>query len=290
MNTQTFVRSGRRAVSVATRQAGVSCTATRSIISATSSASTNTSVSAQGAARTFSTEANSSFSTAAKSENLTWESHIEPTKCGLYVDHALPPNFSKILIANRGEIACRVIRTCRELGIKTVAVYSDADANAMFVKMADEAYNVGPAASAQSYLRGDYIIEIAKKVGAQAIHPGYGFLSENEFFAKACFDAGVEFIGPPVPAIHAMGSKSASKNIMNAAGVRCVPGYHGDDQSDETLFKEAANTGYPIMLKAVLGGGGKGMRIVWKPEEFKVRSNYNHNGRLGLMYSNIPRF
>lgn len=272
MNTQTIVRGGRRAVINTTRQVGATTTVTNSNISTSASFATTTIASIQKSQSCgFSTQANATFNTEAKSETLTWDSDIQPTSCGLYVDRALPSNFSKILIANRGEIACRVIRTCRELGIKTVAVYSDADANAMFVKMADEAYNVGPAASAQSYLRGDYIIEIAKKVGAQAIHPGYGFLSENEFFAKACFDAGVEFIGPPVPAIHAMGSKSASKNIMNAAGVRCVPGYHGEDQTDETLIKEAEKTGYPIMLKAVLGGGGKGMRIVWKPEEFKVR-------------------
>jgi len=167
------------------------------------------------------------------------------------------PSFN--LVANRGEIACRVIRTCKELGVKTVAVFSDADANSMFVKMADEAYNIGPAPSALSYLRGDYLIELAKKHGAQAIHPGYGFLSENAGFAKACFDSGIEFIGPPVPAITAMGSKSASKHIMLNAGVPCVPGYHGDNQDTAFLAAEAAKTGYPIMLKAVLGGGGKGM-------------------------------
>jgi 3-methylcrotonyl-CoA carboxylase alpha subunit len=199
---------------------------------------------------------------------MVWASKIERTECGLYVDKGLPRNFDKILIANRGEIACRVIRTCKQLGIKTVAVYSDADANSMFVKMADEAHHIGPAPSAMSYLRGDYLIELAKEHGAQAIHPGYGFLSENAGFAKACFEAGVEFIGPPVPAITAMGSKSASKAIMLAANVPCVPGYHGDDQDNALLAAEAAKTGYPIMLKAVSGGGGKGMRIVWKPEEF----------------------
>ncbi len=208
------------------------------------------------------------FSTAPKDANLTWPSQIERTACGLYVDKALPRTFDKILIANRGEIACRVIRTCKALGIKTVAVFSDADAGSMFVQMADEAYNIGPAPSAQSYLRGDYIIELARSVGAQAIHPGYGFLSENAGFAEACFAAGVEFIGPPVPAITAMGSKSASKEIMLAAGVPCVPGYHGAEQSVEHLAAEAQKTGYPIMLKAVLGGGGKGMRIVRRPEDF----------------------
>jgi len=206
--------------------------------------------------------------TAPKQGDFDWQPNIVRSDCGLYVDYSLPRTFDKILIANRGEIACRVIRTCKLLGIKTVAVYSQADANALFVKLADEAYCIGPAASAQSYLRGDYIIELAKKVGAQAIHPGYGFLSENAEFAKACFAAGVEFIGPPVAAITDMGSKSASKIIMLNAGVPCVPGYHGEDQSDETLFREAEKTGYPIMLKAVSGGGGKGMRIVWKPEDF----------------------
>lgn len=217
--------------------------------------------------RTFATSTD--ISTVAKPDEITWTSDIQRTSCGLYVDKGLPQTFKKILIANRGEIACRVIRTCRELGIKTVAVFSDADANSMFVKMADEAYNIGPAASAQSYLRGDYIIQLAKQCGAQAIHPGYGFLSENAEFAKNCFESGIEFMGPPVPAITAMGSKSASKNIMNAAGVRCVPGYHGEDQTNETLFKEATKTGYPIMLKAVSGGGGKGMRIVRGPEDFQ---------------------
>ncbi len=234
----------------------------------TASTASRTGVSSS-AAPTVQQSREMSVSTAAKTGHFEWKSDIHRTNCGLYVDRALPQTFNKILIANRGEIACRVIRTCKQLGIKTVAVYSDADANALFVKMADEAYNIGPAASAQSYLRGDYLIELAKKVGAEAIHPGYGFLSENAGFAEACFKAGVEFIGPPVPAITAMGSKSASKNIMNAAGVRCVPGYHGTDQSNERLFKEAEKTGYPIMLKAVSGGGGKGMRIVWKPEEFE---------------------
>ncbi len=176
--------------------------------------------------------------------------------------------FRKILIANRGEIACRVIDTAHKLGIRCVAVYSEADANARHVRMADEAYLLGPAPSKDSYLRSDKIIDIAKQSGAEAIHPGYGFLSENEDFAKACSDAGVVFIGPPVGAITAMGSKSAAKKIMADAGVPLVPGYHGDDQSDDLLAKESANIGYPQLLKAAYGGGGKGMRVVWTKEEF----------------------
>ncbi|RHY49598.1 hypothetical protein DYB30_001231, partial [Aphanomyces astaci] len=179
------------------------------------------------------------------------------------------PMFSKILIANRGEIACRVQRTAKKLGVRTVAVYSDADANAQHVKMADEAYRLGPPPAAESYLLFDEILRIAKESGAQAIHPGYGFLSENAAFAKACATAGVEFIGPPVAAIEAMGSKSASKDIMIAAGVPVTPGYHGDDQSFERIKAESAKIGYPVLLKAVLGGGGKGMRIVDREEDLK---------------------
>ena len=170
--------------------------------------------------------------------------------------------FDKILIANRGEIACRVMRTARRLGIRTVAVYSEADANAMHVAMADEAVLIGPAAAAESYLRGDVILEAAKRTGAQAIHPGYGFLSENAGFAQGCAKAGVVFIGPPVGAIHAMGSKAESKRLMEAAGVPLVPGYHGKGQSPEELTREAALIGYPVLVKASAGGGGKGMRVV----------------------------
>jgi len=176
--------------------------------------------------------------------------------------------FDKILIANRGEIACRVIKTAHQLGIRCVAVYSEADANARHVQMADEAYLLGPAPSKESYLRADKILEIAKKSGAQAVHPGYGFLSENEGFAEACAKAGVVFIGPPVPAIAAMGSKSAAKEIMSKAGVPLVPGYHGDNQDEAFLAAEAEKVGYPLLLKAAYGGGGKGMKVVWQTSEF----------------------
>ncbi|WP_173985394.1 acetyl/propionyl/methylcrotonyl-CoA carboxylase subunit alpha [Magnetospirillum sp. SS-4] len=170
--------------------------------------------------------------------------------------------FDKILIANRGEIACRVIRTCRRLGIRTVAVYSEADANARHVAMADEAFLIGPAPAAESYLRTDAILDAIARSGAQAVHPGYGFLSENAGFAEACARVGVVFIGPPADAIRAMGSKSDSKRLMEAAGVPLVPGYHGKGQSVAELTKEAARIGYPVLVKASAGGGGKGMRVV----------------------------
>ncbi|SUX56291.1 acetyl-CoA carboxylase biotin carboxylase subunit [Chromobacterium vaccinii] len=176
--------------------------------------------------------------------------------------------FNKILIANRGEIACRVIKTARALGIATVAVYSDADADARFVKLADEAYRLGPAPAAESYLRADLILAIARQSGAQAVHPGYGFLSENEDFAAACEAAGIAFIGPPASAIAAMGSKSAAKALMEKAGVPLVPGYHGDDQDPAKLQQQADAIGYPVLIKASAGGGGKGMRIVEKSEDF----------------------
>ncbi|MEP5567410.1 MAG: acetyl/propionyl/methylcrotonyl-CoA carboxylase subunit alpha [Halioglobus sp.] len=177
-------------------------------------------------------------------------------------------HFDKILIANRGEIACRVIRTARALGIRTVAVYSDADKNALHVSMADEAVNIGAAQSRESYLVYERVIEAAVKTGAQAIHPGYGFLSENAEFCEACKANDIVFIGPPVGAIQSMGSKSAAKQIMGAAGVPLVPGYHGDDQNRDVLKQASDDMGYPVLLKAVAGGGGKGMRQVWKPEEF----------------------
>ncbi|MEX3917238.1 acetyl-CoA carboxylase biotin carboxylase subunit [Paraburkholderia sp. BR10872] len=176
--------------------------------------------------------------------------------------------FNKILIANRGEIACRVAATCRRLGVKSVAVYSDADANAKHVAACDEAVHIGEAAAAQSYLRYERIIEAARATGAQAIHPGYGFLSENEDFARACQAAGIVFIGPPVEAIAAMGSKAAAKALMHAAAVPLVPGYHGDEQAPALLQREADAMGYPVLLKASAGGGGKGMRVVERSEDF----------------------
>jgi 3-methylcrotonyl-CoA carboxylase alpha subunit len=176
--------------------------------------------------------------------------------------------FAKLLIANRGEIACRVIRTARRLGIATVAVYSAADAQAQHVLQADEGYCIGPAAVKESYLRGERILDAARCSGAQAIHPGYGFLSENDDFAQACADAGVVFVGPPPAAIRAMGLKSASKALMEQAGVPLVPGYHGDNQDPDYLHGEADRIGYPLLIKASAGGGGKGMRIVETSAEF----------------------
>ncbi|XP_059049285.1 methylcrotonoyl-CoA carboxylase subunit alpha, mitochondrial [Achroia grisella] len=175
---------------------------------------------------------------------------------------------SKVLIANRGEIACRVMRTAKKLGIRTVAVYSDADKNAMHVEMADEAYHIGPPPSAQSYLNAAKILDVAKKSNSQAIHPGYGFLSENVEFCEKCTNEGVIFIGPPPSAIRDMGIKSTSKAIMSSAGVPIVRGYHGEDQSIERLQAEAQKVGFPLMIKAVRGGGGKGMRIAMTEEEF----------------------
>lgn len=174
----------------------------------------------------------------------------------------------KLLIANRGEIACRIIRTARELGIRTVAVYSDADRHAQHVQLADESIYIGPAPSAESYLVIDKIIAAAQQTGADAIHPGYGFLSENEDFADACARHQIIFVGPPTSAIAAMGSKSAAKAIMEEAGVPLVPGYHGADQSPARLRQAAEEIGYPVMLKAAYGGGGKGMRIIASAAEF----------------------
>jgi 3-methylcrotonyl-CoA carboxylase alpha subunit len=172
------------------------------------------------------------------------------------------------LIANRGEIACRVIKTARKMGVRTVAVYSDADKDSMHVSMADEAVHIGGSPSRESYLLGDRVLQAAIQTGAQAIHPGYGFLSENAEFCKACAKENIVFIGPPVPAIEAMGSKSAAKNIMADANVPLVPGYHGADQSRDILKKASDDMGYPVLLKAVAGGGGKGMRQVWSEGEF----------------------
>ena len=176
--------------------------------------------------------------------------------------------FNKILIANRGEIACRVIRTCRALGIRTVAVYSEADADAQHVRQADEAYCIGGPRPADSYLRGDAIIEVARKAGAQAIHPGYGFLSENADFADASESAGIVFIGPKAASMRRMGSKAGAKELMQTAGVPVVPGYTGENQDPAHLQAEADRIGYPLMIKAAHGGGGKGMRIVREAGEF----------------------
>jgi 3-methylcrotonyl-CoA carboxylase alpha subunit len=176
--------------------------------------------------------------------------------------------FDKILIANRGEIACRVIRTCRALGIRTVAVYSEADADAQHVRQADEAYCIGGPRPQESYLRGDAILDVAVRTGAQAIHPGYGFLSENADFADAVEAAGLVFIGPPASSMRKMGSKAGAKELMAAANVPVVPGYTGEDQSPDLLQREADRIGYPLMIKAAHGGGGKGMRIVRTSGEF----------------------
>jgi len=176
--------------------------------------------------------------------------------------------FDKILIANRGEIACRVMRTARRMGIRTVAVYSEADARALHVAMADEAYCIGPPPAKESYLRGDAILAVAKQSGAQAIHPGYGFLSENDAFAEACEQARIAFIGPPPAAIRAMGSKSAAKAIMQKAKVPLVRGYHGEKQDPAYLQSQADKIGYPLLIKASAGGGGKGMRIVEATGDF----------------------
>ena len=178
--------------------------------------------------------------------------------------------FQKILIANRGEIACRVITTARKLGVRTVAVYSDADASALHVQMADQAVRIGPAPVADSYLRGDVIIAAALETGAKAVHPGYGFLSENPDFVDAVTSAGLVFIGPRAGAIRAMGLKDAAKALMQKAGVPVVPGYHGADQDPDLLAREAGKIGYPVLIKARAGGGGKGMRLVEGPQHFRA--------------------
>lgn len=175
---------------------------------------------------------------------------------------------NKILIANRGEIACRIIRTAKKLGVKTVAVYSEADRNSMHVEQADEAYYIGLSQSNQSYLRQDKIISVVKQAKCQAVHPGYGFLSENTEFAELCQRENIIFIGPPASAIRDMGIKNTSKTIMMEAGVPIIEGYHGKDQTNETLFIEARKIGFPLMIKAVRGGGGKGMRIALKESDF----------------------
>ena len=176
--------------------------------------------------------------------------------------------FRKILIANRGEIACRVIIAARAMGIRTVAVYSDADREARHVSLADEARRIGPPEARASYLNMEAILAAAGESGAEAIHPGYGFLSENGEFATACVKAGIVFIGPTPQAIAAMGDKSAAKRLMEKAGVPLVPGYHGENQDPAFLQKEADKIGYPVLIKASAGGGGKGMRIVRETKAF----------------------
>ncbi|KAM4772492.1 methylcrotonoyl-CoA carboxylase subunit alpha, mitochondrial [Rhinophrynus dorsalis] len=204
----------------------------------------------------------------------------------------------KVLIANRGEIACRVMRTAKKMGVKSVAVYSEADRNSMHVSLADEAYLIGPAASQQSYLAMDKILQVARQSRAQAIHPGYGFLSENTEFAELCKKENVIFIGPPSSAIRDMGIKSTSKAIMSAAGVPIIEGYHGDDQSDQHLQEQARRIGYPVMIKAVRGGGGKGMRIARSEEEFleqlesarrEARKSFNDDVMLIEKFVDNPR-
>jgi 3-methylcrotonyl-CoA carboxylase alpha subunit len=206
--------------------------------------------------------------------------------------------FTKILIANRGEIACRVAATARRLGVKTVAVYSDADASAKHVAACDESVHLGGSAPKDSYLCWERIIEAAKATNAQAVHPGYGFLSENEEFAQACAAAGLVFIGPPASAIQAMGLKAESKRLMEKAGVPLVPGYHGADQDVELLQREANRIGYPVLIKASAGGGGKGMRAVEKAEDFaaalascqrEARNSFGDEAVLVEKYVQRPR-
>src|SRR5512146_2831211 len=206
--------------------------------------------------------------------------------------------FASVLIANRGEIACRVIRTARRLGLRTIAVYSEADARALHVRMADEAHAIGPAPASQSYLVAEKIVAAAKAAGADCIHPGYGFLSENAAFAEACRAAGVVFVGPPPDAIRAMGLKDRAKALMEKAGVPVVPGYHGDKQDAEFLKRKAYEIGYPVLIKAVAGGGGKGMRKVERHADFdaaleaaqrEARSAFGDAHVLIEKYVNAPR-
>ncbi len=206
--------------------------------------------------------------------------------------------FQKVLIANRGEIACRIMETARKLGVETVAVYSDADAGARHVVLADQGVHIGGSAPADSYLRGDVIIQAALDTGAQAIHPGYGFLSENPEFVQAVEAAGLVFIGPSSDAIRAMGLKDAAKVLMEKAGVPVVPGYHGSDQDDDVLYNEANKIGYPVLIKAVAGGGGKGMRMVEASSDFstalasaraEARTGFGNDDVLVEKYIQMPR-
>lgn len=206
--------------------------------------------------------------------------------------------FNSVLIANRGEIACRIIRTARRLGLRTIAVYSQADRNALHMRLADEAHEIGPAPAAQSYLRGDVILEVARAAKAACIHPGYGFLSENAGFAEACAAAGVVFVGPPPAAIRAMGLKDEAKALMRKAGVPVVPGYDGAEQAAAHLADEAERIGYPVLIKAVAGGGGKGMRKVEKAADFadalaaaqrEAQSSFGNGRVLIEKYVSTPR-
>ncbi|XP_061739844.1 methylcrotonoyl-CoA carboxylase subunit alpha, mitochondrial isoform X1 [Nerophis ophidion] len=220
------------------------------------------------------------------------------TKRGVRLVSGGVGRIEKVLIANRGEIACRVMRTAKKMGVRSVAVYSDADRDAMHVAMADEAYHIGPPASQQSYLCMEKVLDVAKKSGSHAVHPGYGFLSENTEFAEACKQNGIIFIGPPSSAIRDMGIKSTSKHIMSAAGVPIIGGYHGDDQSNERLQAEAVKIGYPVMIKAVRGGGGKGMRIARSDSDFleqlesarrEARKSFNDDVMLIEKFVEDPR-
>ena len=188
--------------------------------------------------------------------------------------------FKKILVANRGEIACRVFRTAKKMGIATVAVYSDADARSPHVLMADEAVRLGPPPASESYLKAELIIDACKSTGAEAVHPGYGFLSERESFAKALAKAGITFIGPPPKAIAAMGDKIESKKLAKQAGVNVVPGFLGDIASTDDAVRIAGEIGYPVMMKASAGGGGKGMRLAWSEQD--VREGFEATKREGL--------
>src|SRR5262249_54710254 len=180
---------------------------------------------------------------------------------------SLARRFDKLLIANRGEIACRIIRTAKGMGLRTVAIYSDVDRGAMHVALADEAVLIGPAPAKDSYLHIGAIIEAGQATGAEAIHPGYGFLSENADFARTCADGGLVFVGPSAATIRLMGSKSAAKALMESSGVPVVPGYHGEDQSLATLQEAGDRIGYPLLVKASAGGGGRGMRRVGAADE-----------------------
>ena len=188
--------------------------------------------------------------------------------------------FKKILVANRGEIACRVMRTAKKMGIATVAVYSDADARSPHVLMADESVRLGPPAAGESYLLADLILLAAKETGADCIHPGYGFLSERESFAKACAEAGIAFVGPPPAAIAAMGDKIESKKLAKQAGVNVVPGFLGEIADTEEAVRIASDIGYPVMMKASAGGGGKGMRLAYSEQD--VREGFEATKREGL--------